>query len=203
MSRTLEFYDRKADEMSAMYERVDFSRVVDRLAAAIPPRCRVLELGCGSGRDAALLLALGFDVHAVDGSVGMRDRALALHPELNGRLTRAELPGVLPFGAASFDAAMSWAVIMHLSGDSLPAVFAEVARVVRPGGVFAYSVNTERAGLDADSADVGGRLFTCLPIAGWERLHAAAGFSTNWSQETDDITGRPGIRWATFLTTRA
>ncbi|TVQ24907.1 MAG: class I SAM-dependent methyltransferase [Spirochaetaceae bacterium] len=202
MSRTLEFYDGKADEMSSMYERVGDTGSLDRFVAAIPPGCRVLDVGCGSGRDAARLLALGFDVHAVDGSVGMRERALALHPELRGRISHVELPAVLPFDPASFDAAMAWAVIMHLNRDRLPAVFAEVARVVRPGGVFAYSVNTERSGRDADDRDVAGRRFTCLPSEAWERLHAAAGFRTEWAEQTDDITGRPGIRWVTFLTTR-
>ena len=202
MSRTLDFYDRQAGEMSAAYERVDFSRVVDRFVAAISPGCRVLELGCGSGRDAARLLTLGFDVLAVDGSVGMLARAQTLHPELKGRVSRVELPGALPVDTASIDAVMAWAMVMHLGRDQLPALFAEVARIVRPGGVFAYSVNTERSGRDADDRDASGRRFTCLPATEWERLHAEVGLRTLWSEQADDITGRPGIRWATFLTTR-
>ncbi len=202
MTPTLEFYDGNVDEMTAVYERVGDARSLDRFVAAIPPGCRVLDVGCGSGRDAARLLALGFDVLAVDGSAGMLERARTLHPELDGRLSRVALPASLPFPTGAFDAVMSWAMVMHLERDQLPVLFAEIARIVRPGGVFAYSVNTERPGRDADDRDASGRRFTCLPAVVWERLHAAAGFRTLWAEQTDDITGRPGIRWVTFLTTR-
>ena len=36
----------------------------------------------------------------------------------------------------------------------------------------------------------------------WEHLHEGAGFRTIDLEETDDIVGRPGIRWATFLARR-
>jgi len=53
---------------------------------------RVLEIGAGSGRDAARLLALGVEVDAVEPSAALRERALADHPELEGRLFHGFLP---------------------------------------------------------------------------------------------------------------
>ncbi len=47
---------------------------------------RVLEIGAGSGRDAARLMALGVKVGAVEPSAALREPALADHPELEGRL---------------------------------------------------------------------------------------------------------------------
>ena len=202
MDRTLDYYDTYAREATASYEQVDFSRLVDHLAEALGPAARVLDLGSGSGRDAAHLLARGYDVVAADGSEAILVQAATLHPELSGRTARVVVPGPLPFAAHSFDGAMSWAVIMHVPEAGLPEVFAELARVVKPGGVLGYSVNTERAGLDGAGTDARGRHFTCLPASAWERLHEQAGFSTVELEESDDITGRSGIRWATFLARR-
>ena len=78
-------------------------------------------------------------------------------------------------------------------------VFAEIVRVARAGGLVAYSVNTERAGLDENGDDQKGRHFTSHSAAAWEQIHRHAGLWTVDSWENDDITGRPGIRWATFV----
>jgi len=202
MNGTLRFYDSHAQETTASYEKVEFSRRVDRFAQALGPSGRVLDLGCGSGRDAARLLSGGYDVVAADGSEAMLAQATALHPELAGRTARVVLPGPLPFDRDAFDGVTSWAVIMHVAASELPHVFAELARVVRPGGILGYSVNTERAGLEAEGTDERGRHFTCLAAEAWERLHEEAGFSTMDCEETDDIVGRAGIRWVTFLARR-
>ncbi len=203
MSRTLDYYNEHASEVAAMYEVVDFRSLRDRFVAMLVPGARILDVGSGSGRDAAALVAAGFDVTMVDGSAGLLREAQRLHPELSGRTHCVALPGTLPFGDDSFDAVTAWAILMHLERDELPATFAEIARVCRPEGVFAYSVNTQRSGLDEESRDDRGRRFTCTSRQEWERYHATAGFRTEMAEETEDIVGRPGIRWVTFIARRA
>lgn len=60
-----------------------------------PWKARLLELGCGSGRDAAYMLDNGFDVIASDAVQDMLDAAAVCHPALAGRICRclAQLPG--------------------------------------------------------------------------------------------------------------
>lgn len=123
-----------------------------------------------------------------------------LDPELRGRTVHSILPHPLPFPDASFQCITSWAVLIHLTLEQLPAALREISRVLSPDGVFAYSVNTARPNLDEHGSDPSGRHFTCLPAAGWERLHHEAGFQTVHMVETDDITGREGVRWVTFTT---
>lgn len=196
---TLDFYDTNAARMSATYEQIDFSRLVDRFAGQLDRGARVLEIGCGSGRDAAALLASGFDLTAIDGSKAMIAEAVELHPELAGRVHHVVLPDRVPAADATFAGISAWAVLMHLHEEQLPATFAELARVGAGEAVFAYSVNTQRAGLDENGNDQRGRHFTCLPPTEWEALHQSAGFTTEWSEQTDDLTGRAGIRWVTFI----
>ncbi len=197
MNRTLDYYDDHAAAATTSYERVDFSRLVDRFAALLQPGARVLDLGCGSGRDAARLRARGYDVVAADGSKAMLARATAIHPELTGHTFHVVLPETLPFDSDAFNGAMSWAVIMHVPESELGRVFGEIARILAPDGVLGYSVNTVRPGLDADGSDTRGRHFTCLASDAWRRLHENAGFQTIDAEETDDMLGRSGIRWMT------
>lgn len=202
MNSTLDFYDENAGRLSDIYEQVDFRAVMEPFLRELPGHAEVLEIGSGGGRDAAYLLAAGHEITGIDGSAGMIARAVAVHPELAGRLREHRLPAPLPFADASFDAVMSWAVLMHLRPAEHLAVVREIARVLRPGGLFGYSVNTERAGLDETGTDPKGRHFTCLRSPAWQAIHRAAGFTTIRGEETDDLTGRPGIRWATFVTRR-
>jgi SAM-dependent methyltransferase len=98
----------------------------------IPPGARVLDLGCGR------LGLHGDDTACVDGStvVGLDTdhRALAENPVLPARIAGAG--EALPFAGSSFDVVASAWVLEHLEHPGL--VFAEVQRVLRPGGQFVF-----------------------------------------------------------------
>lgn len=196
---TLAYYEAEAARITDGYEGVDLTKTLSRVAAHLPPGARVLELGAGSGRDAAWFLDRGFDVTALDGSQAMADRAAKLHPELAGRLLVHRLPTPLPFEAARFDAVVSFATIMHLGPGEIPAVLTDCRRVLRPHGVFAASVPTARADLDADGYDPRGRRFTVFDAAGWNERLDAVGLRIREAWSAADAAGRAGIRWYTVV----
>jgi phosphoethanolamine N-methyltransferase len=102
---------------------------------------RVLDIGCGvGGADVVLAGELGALVHGVDVEAALitrcRDRA-----ELAGLADRIAYecidPGPLPFTDASFDHVFTHAALIHVADK--PAAFAEIFRVLRPGGwLLAY-----------------------------------------------------------------
>lgn len=197
--RTIGYYEANASTTARGYEGVDFGQVLDRVLQYAPRRGKLLDIGCGSGRDAAFFLRQGYDVTATDGSNAMLREADSYHPELHERLVHHRLPNRLPFDPESFDVVTSMAVIMHLREEDLPCVFADIARVARPDAIVAYTVNTARAGLDENGNDEKGRRFTCLNGNQWEGLHTEAGLETLHFWESDDLTGRPGIQWVSFV----
>jgi SAM-dependent methyltransferase len=89
-----------------------------------------LEVGCGTGVYTAQLRALGWDPVGVDLSAGMLRFA-------RGRLPAARADAArLPVGNESVPAVVT--VMAHTDMPAYPAVVREVARVLRPGGVFVH-----------------------------------------------------------------
>lgn len=82
---TAQFYERNAVEIASRYENVD-SPMERYFGAAFASGSRILDIGAGSGRDVACLLARGFDAYGVEPSSGLRQAALNAHPELANRL---------------------------------------------------------------------------------------------------------------------
>jgi len=100
----------------------------------------ILELGCGTGNDAARLARGGYSVTAIDVSAEAIAQARARFGS-SVRFLVADMTEQLPFPGGSFDAVMS-NVALHMFPDLVTrSVFAEVRRVVRPNGLFLFHVN--------------------------------------------------------------
>ena len=55
---TIDYYNENAGKLAELYETADMSEVHSVLVRFLPEKVSVLEIGCGSGRDAAFLLAV-------------------------------------------------------------------------------------------------------------------------------------------------
>lgn len=113
---------------------VDFTWLRD-----LAPTARILDYGCGYGRVAGLALAEGYTgVEGVDTSPGLIERA---RRDLPG-LTFHTLPDPphLPYPDASIDAVLLMAVLTCIpTDDGQQRLIAELARVLRPGGLLYVS----------------------------------------------------------------
>lgn len=119
---TVAYYDRNSGKCASRYESADMSHLDHLLLRHLPENGgRVLEVGCGSGREAAFLHGSGHDVYGVDASRAMIAEALRRHPELSGRLSceAVPLPEGSPLLPESFDAVVAVAVLMHVPDSEL------------------------------------------------------------------------------------
>lgn len=146
----------------------------------IHPGQDLLDLGIGSGLSAAPFARAGLRVAGMDFAPAMLDlcRAKGIAADLRLHDLR-QLPW--PYAAASFDHVICTGVF-HFIG-ALETVFAEVARVVRPGGLFAFTTQwptaplvpgetfeqRQEGGLDVFS-HAPNRVAALLAGAGFERL---------------------------------
>lgn len=91
----------------------------------------VADLGCGPGRVSGYLAGLGVDVRGLDLSPGMIAVARREHP---GIPFEVGTMAALPYADAELAGALAWYSIIHTPPEGQAWLFAEFARVVRPGG---------------------------------------------------------------------
>ena len=123
--------------LSADSALLNYIRMADEIAAALPPGARVLDWGAGQGQMSFLLQRRGLDVTAYDLERARRKTAEPLFPEIS--IEYGTEPIALPYPDAAFDAALSCGVLEHVPYPA--ASLAEIARVLRPGGyLFIYNL---------------------------------------------------------------
>ena len=128
-------YDALAAEYAKTFPDLSAETQADRdLIAAfcerVPAEGHVLDLGCGTGRVTADLRHRGLLVAGMDVSRGMLVEARRRDPEVPvvvGSLVN------LPFGHGTAGGVLAWYSVIHTAPAGLPAVVAELARVLRPG----------------------------------------------------------------------
>lgn len=109
------------------------STFVELLQREDAPAGPVADLGCGTGRLTAHLHDAGLDAFGVDLSPGMLAQARAAHPHLSfttGSLTDLDLED------GSCAGVLAWYCLHHVPPAHRPGVLAELARVLRPGGLL-------------------------------------------------------------------
>lgn len=196
--RTASFYSQHAAEIAPRYDAVQ-PLPIQLAGRLFDAGMRVLDVGCGSGRDVAQLLALGCDAYGVEPTAAFRQSAAIHHPELAGRLAEAALPQLgQPFGGA-FDGVLCSAVLMHLPQAEIPTAAGSLRSILQDNGRLILSVPLNRPGLDEQHRDGVGRLFTPLSPGYLQPLFARAGFHLLEQWETQDAQGRAGHSWYTFV----
>jgi len=115
---TINYYSENAKDVAERYESV-VSSLSMSFKDAFSPRSKLIDVGCGSGRDLALLASLGHDCYGADATPEFVALSQSLHPELQGKVIRATLPNFTPPFGGEFDGVLCSAVLMHIAEDEL------------------------------------------------------------------------------------
>lgn len=163
---------RGSAELVELFGEIDVYLFDQLLRGRITPDMRVLDAGCGGGRNLVYLMRAGCDVYGVDrdGERVREVRALAgrLTPDLPSENFRAESVESMTFPDGFFDAVIANAVLHFAHGeDHLISMLEELWRVLAPGGLFFARLATT-IGIEDRVQPLGGGRFA-LPD-GSERL---------------------------------
>jgi SAM-dependent methyltransferase len=149
-------------EIRAQFGDIDIYLFDQLLRGRFDRRRRVLDAGCGTGRNLPFFLRHGFDVRAVDADPAavraVRQLVAALNPALPAdRIQHASLDS-LPWEDGSTDAVISSAVL-HFAHDAqaFGAMIREMWRVLAPGGLF-FARLASSIGLDHHLPSASGRM---------------------------------------------
>ena len=142
-------YERVRSKFSELSESIDFGQLHACLVDLLPKQgAKVLDLGAGSGRDAAALAGLGCDVVAVEPTAGFLADAKAHHLEPSIRWVSDSLPrlSALQDELGSFDFILCHGVWQHLNEPERAVAMPIVGSLLRSGGLFALGLRHGPAG---------------------------------------------------------
>lgn len=131
IDNNVEYYDENADSFFERTVNADLSEVRERFLKYIPEGGKILDAGCGSGRDSKAFLEAGYDVISFDASVEMCKRASKY---IGRRVIQ------MRFENMAFDDTFAgiWACasLLHVSAEKLPAVVGKLNSLLRVNGVL-------------------------------------------------------------------
>jgi len=136
-------YADEAPSLLETYERISAERLHRQVWHLIPTApSRLVDIGAGSGRDAAHFAAMGHQVLAVEPVDAMRAGAMKLHPSPRIEWLADTLPSLACVRARgeTFDAVLATAVWMHLAAGERVEAMQSVASLVGPGGMLILSL---------------------------------------------------------------
>ena len=138
-----EGYGETAAERVKQYESIPFAHVHRHMMHLFPTMpSRVIDIGAGTGRDAAGFADLGHAVTAVEPTPELRAEAQRLHPHPAITWIDDSLPDLDRVHALGerYDLVMLTAVWMHLDQAQRERAMARVAPLMQPGGMMALSL---------------------------------------------------------------
>ena len=187
-------YHARGVELADRYERLRARDVHAAFADLLGPGTDrlALDIGAGSGRDAAWLHQMGFTVVAVEPARSMREAGQTHHSNADIRWLDDRLPALTAthrLGLA-FDVILLSGVLMHVPPPDRPRAFRKIAALLKPGGRLFISVRDGEGTADRPMWPVAQG-----ELEGYARTHGLA-----MLQVTDraDLQGRADVHWTTY-----
>lgn len=190
---SIAFYEAHATALADSYEAVSFEDAYPFLVPEFSGNpLVVLDIGAGTGRDAAWIAGRGHQVYAVEPSAAMRTIARTLHPDRRISWIDARLPNLVapPIQPGAFEVVLANAVWMHIPPEDRERSMARLHEITAPGGSAYVSLRIgpqdERRGMFEVSAD------------DFAALAEAAGYDVLHHGDFPDLLGRTSVSWSMY-----
>ena len=131
MKQTIEYYERNAPSFIESTIDADVSELYRSFEELLAPGCRILDLGCGSGRDSKYFIEKGYDVVAIDPSLAMCIQTKGVANILVYKMKAEEIQFF-----DEFDAVWACASLLHVRREDQIKVLKLIADALVTDGVF-------------------------------------------------------------------
>ncbi len=183
-------YDAEASRLTSEYERLSFEEIHSAVSDLLPDTPGfILDVGAGTGRDAAWFAAKGHTVVAVEPSTEMRKAGQERHHSSNIQWMNDTLPKLDQVFSSKLTFDLVWlsAVWMHVPKTQRDRAFRKIVSVLRPGGSVMVSI---RVGPQPE-----GRPMDPVTVADVETLAQRRGLQIVRVDHIKDALQRPEISW--------
>ncbi|MCG2609064.1 class I SAM-dependent methyltransferase [Acinetobacter sp. SM34] len=153
--KTIDYYNNFADAFAEATLHVDMAGLYQPFLTELPKTARILDVGCGSGRDTLAFKNKGYEVDAIDYSEELVKRATQLtgvHVKFKSFYEVNELE--------VYDGIWACASLLHCERDRLAEVIGQLITALKPNGVLYMSFKYGDSDREKD-----GRAFTDLDEA--------------------------------------
>lgn len=189
----VDFYDRYAVSLADEYESVAFESAYPFLVPVFTSApMTVLDIGAGTGRDAAWIEAKGHSVTAVEPSRAMRAIAEQIHPSQAMTWIDDALPDLSSprLKSQTFDVVLANAVWMHVHPNDRAVAMRRIFELTKPGGAAYVSLRLGPQDAERGMHEISSHEFVALA--------KSAGFSVTPKGDFADLLGRPEVSWKMF-----
>jgi SAM-dependent methyltransferase len=185
------YYDKFAQEYSENTLSLDMSELYVPFLKLLPPKGKILDLGCGPGRDLKYFKDLGHEVLGIDPSAEM----VKLVSDYTGAQVIQAKAQKLSY-QSEFNGIWACASLLHIPSTELPAVFDNIFLALKSHGVlfccFKYG--------DFEGIKEDGRYFTYVHEDSLRAiLSKTPGLSINQIWKSIDLRDEKGLSWINCL----
>ena len=193
-SSTLDFYQNNASDYATNTFCINQSELCDRFLRYVIPGGRIVDCGCGSGRDLKYFKEHGLDCSGFDGSSQL-SRIASVNSGID--VCCCTFDNWIPDGR--YDALWANASLLHLNEESLISFMHKAEEALMPGGVICFTMKT---GI-VDGYDEKGRYFRNFNEERLGQLLAEVpSFELIEKLISQDLMGRAGLKWMNIILKR-
>ncbi len=196
--KTAHYYSTKAAALAEKYSvgSPDYTRFSGK---STEKQLKLLDIGCGSGRDLAEFQAAGFQITGADVSEEMLKQAADKYPSIKDNLFNTGLPALNGI-SGKYDVILCSGVIQHIQTQYLYESFRNISSLLNDEGIFIFSFPIDYPGIDPDTErDSNERLFFIRPAEKYRFLIERQGLKNISEEKHEDSLNRNGISWAVHV----
>ena len=190
MNQNIEYYNTNADAFYESTVNTDMSEWQNRFLEHIPAGGRILDAGCGSGRDSKAFIKKGYSVVAFDASREMCKKASELIGQEVWQMKFEEMSF-----DDEFDGVWACASLLHVSESDLQEIFEKIHKALKEQGILYASFKYGEG-----ERGRGERNFTDFTEESIKPILIMSGFEVIDSGITSDIRpGRENEKWTNVI----
>jgi len=190
----VDFYSKNFERLAEQYEKISPEKVNSQWSPYIPTtKSLILDVGSGSGRDAAWLADKGHEIVAVEPTDKLRKKSGELHPHPSIQWINDSLPSLREVYKLNlrFELILVNAVWMHIAPGIRERSFRKLVNLLKPGGTLILTLRhgpspDERKMYTADSEEI-------FKFANRYALDVVL------NTKSEDQLGRTDVSWTTMI----
>jgi len=185
--KIIDYYDQNSESLGQRYELSSFEEIHKSILHFLsPPPKRILDIGAGSGRDAAWFSNYGYQVTAIDPSIKLIEFAKHAHREkIDWKIDR--LPKLHTVRKNIFDIVFVNAVFMHLNKKEIEQSLQIIHNLLSNEGLLIVSIKSEKL---KDTF-----LFFDVDITHFTNCCLSLGLKILFQTSESDVYGRQNVTW--------